>query len=216
MRGRSLFVRWASQFQTSGGLHKPTLFYLYNVLMGLLVHNLKAMKKLMLIIVILKFSLVYVFGQDCKKEIDEFTGDITYSAEKQKIGKTKGLPVYFFYFKVFYFGDSYRLLVNPEYGKIKSIPKDAIIYLKFEDETIIKLTNRKANIGNHKSGESFSQGSSVTIWYNSIWLKLSDDNVATIKQKKLMKIKCFYSTYEVKPKKGFMIKDAIECIDKIK
>ena len=157
-----------------------------------------------LILILLSFELT----AQCKTEIDEFTKNITILSKRNKIGKYKVAWVgpAFLKSSIFSINGQIKLMLYPEYYDVQRIEKGETIYLKFTDGEVIELLTDDLLI----TGEMYTQGTASTIWYNSLHIGLTKDQLNTLRIKDLEKVRVHFSDYIIDSPKA--IQEQIECV----
>lgn len=166
---------------------------------------------------LLFFLTIQVVSAQCKKKVDEFTNAVTISTDVEKIGKNKeGFMDFVKFLKVEMTNTNGRfaLILMPEYRTIQTIEEGEIVYIKFQNDSIMKLPVQKTSISDHTKGEAFVQGTETTIWYNFLWFSLTPLQVSELEANKIKKIRCGINDYEIKEDKADIIQEQIACIKK--
>ena len=155
------------------------------------------------------------WGQEvkCKIKADEFTKDTSIVCDDIKFGKskrdlTRGLL--FIRGGMYTFKSLFILNLIPEFYSVQSFDEGDIVYLKFEDSTVLQLKVFQYSLSDHKSGEIITQGSDNTIWYNYLTFVLKPQDIMTLELKKVEKIRCGHVDYSIN-KKDLILK-MIRCI----
>jgi hypothetical protein len=160
-------------------------------------------------------SYVTTINAQCKVEVDEFTKDVTISNSMAKIGKNYNGKIDIIKFlsaQVYKLNSTFVLVLVPQFLDIQTIREGEIVYIKFTDESVIKLNVLKTSISKYTSGEMFIQGSSTTIWYNYLSFVLSDSDIQNIKTKKISKIRCGINDYKIKKRDSNILSEQLNCI----
>lgn len=171
------------------------------------------------LIFILMFSPVMGWGQDdlydnkkyvkpkvsdlCKSETDEFTQKVKITSETVKLGRCTEFgrrPVEAHLVNT---GETTYLSLMPEFNTIQTISDGDIVYLKFKDGTVMELVVPNTSISNHTRHGT---------WYNHLFFQLTSEQILTIVDKPLLKLKCSIFTFEVKDKNSFALRDMVHCI----
>jgi hypothetical protein len=176
------------------------------------------MKRNMKMILVIAMTMVLsnAFAQ-CSKKTDDMTKTTSVETKKQKLGGTgaKGFKTPMYVEGMMTYSDkSYVVYLFPQFADIKTIQKGSTVIVKFADESILNLKVNSTDVSIHGSGQMFTQGSSNTIWTNTVQLVLSESDVAALKAKKVTKIRVETEDYNIKSDNAFI--DWISCIDKNK
>lgn len=159
---------------------------------------------------VLLFLSCNLYGQ-CKFEKDEFTGDITIKSKFKNIGADKEdiwtigiLPIEIQYYK---FNAFHNLVFYPKFCCcLTTRPKDPI-YLKFENDTIIKLFQTETTIANYILNSG---------WYDMFTCTVSKDVIDYLRDHKLIKIGIHQHTYNLNKNGQKFIPDMISCVENSK
>src|SRR5690606_35753593 len=110
----------------------------------------KTMKKIILILIIITCAN-YTFGQELtKNEVDEFTGKTVKETSWETLNKKSKLYSYVRFRKV----DStihfvFKMMIG---NKVYSVEKGEVLYLKFADEEIVKISNSQYQLTTYGAG----------------------------------------------------------------
>lgn len=160
---------------------------------------------------------VQMASAQCKKKVDEFTKDTTISTELEKMGKNKegfGDFAKFLKVEMTNINGRFALILVPQYRTIQTIEKGEIVYIKFQNDSIMKLIVQKTSISDHTKGEAFVQGTETTIWYNFLWFTLSPSQVLELEANEIKKVRCGINDYDVNEDNAGIVQKQIACIKK--
>ena len=102
-------------------------------------------------------------------------------------------------------------MMYKEYKSFEAYSKyEAFMVLKFTDGEVIELLTEEAQVSDYTTGEMFTQGTASTIWYNSLHIGLTKDQLNTLRIKDLEKVRVHFSDYIIDSPKA--IQEQIECV----
>lgn len=144
------------------------------------------MKKIILsLLLVLSTQLMY--GQEIvKNETDEFTGASLVRTSWEKLNWGETLLSYVSFGKV---DDTYLLILKVmlRYGKVFSVDKGQVIYIKFSDDEILKLYNSEYQISSAGAGAVGITGSAV----QGVMLTyvIDEEKLQKLKEKIIIKVR---------------------------
>jgi hypothetical protein len=172
------------------------------------------MKKYTLFIMLLVAH--YATAQKCKVKVDPFTGKKSVRNVMTKIGKHKegvlDTPL-FLRCEVDCIDSLYFLTFEPQFLSVRTIKEGAEVLIKFEDSSILSLTVDETSISEFTEGESFTQGTSRTIWYNDLQFTLTKKEIEILKTKRIVLVRCNLFDYGVESNKADVVRNQINCIE---
>ena len=175
--------------------------------------NLKA--TLLLVMVLIMGN---TFAQ-CTKKTDEMTKEVKISTPIGKLGATpqKGMKVPMFLTGKMHAKDGHFFLTFfPEFTDIKTIDEGSIIYVKFDDESVLELKVLVKDIASGATSSSpYAQGN-ILIWTSTLMTEVSKEDREKLKSKKIAKVRCELNDYVVKGKQQDVIPAWIDCLEKTK
>lgn len=146
------------------------------------------MKKI-IIILIMSFTAQLSFGQKIERNVtDEFTGIAIKETSWERFSKAESLYSYARFKKIeeqYYF----ELKVSLAYGPVFSVNKGADIFIKFSDDSILKLYNYDYQISSHGGGAiglagSAAQGAKLSCSINNKSLEI-------LEKKSIVKVRIY-------------------------
>jgi hypothetical protein len=171
------------------------------------------MKKIILILIIIT-SANYSFGQDLtKNEVDEFTGKTVKETSWQILNKKSALYSYVRFRKVdstIYF--VFKMMIG---NTVYSVDKGEVLYLKFADEEIIKLSNTQYQLTTYGAGATGLAGSKML--GVELTCIISQEILSKMVEKTLAKVRVYtsdgYVEAEVKEKQAENFMELAKLID---
>lgn len=171
------------------------------------------MKNIILILFFL-ISANWSFGQKlAKNEIDEFTGKTVIETSWETLNTSSKLYSYVRFRKVdstIYF--NFKMMSG---GRVYSVDKGEVLYLKFADETIVKVSNSKYELTTYGAGAVGLIGSrALGVQLTCI---INQSTLLKLEEKTLAKVRVYtsngYLEAKVKKKQAERFKELAKLID---
>lgn len=173
----------------------------------------RTMKKIILILIIIT-SANYTFGQELtKNEVDEFTGKTVKETSWETLNKKSKLYSYVRFRKVdstIYF--VFKMMIG---NKVYSVDKGEVLYLKFADEEIVKISNSQYQLTTYGAGAVGLIGSKAL--GVELTCLINQETLSKLEEKTLAKVRVYtsdgYVEAEVKEKQAENFKELAKLID---
>lgn len=171
------------------------------------------MKKIILILMII-INTNYTCGQELiKNEVDEFTGKTVKETSWETLNKKSKLYSYVRFRKVdstIYF--VFKMMIG---NKVYSVDKGEVLYLKFADEEVVKISNSEYQLTTYGAGATGLAGSKML--GVELTCIINQEILSKLEEKTLAKVRVYtsdgYVEGEVNEKQAEKFKVLAKLID---
>jgi hypothetical protein len=147
------------------------------------------------------------------------TGAVTVNVPVKKLGVTgtKAFETPLYLDGTLSLGEgTYYLTLFPQFLLSRTIHKGSLVYIKFDDESVITVPVEVTDRSRRTVAAAFTQSSKEKIYNNTLLIRLTDESIALLKTKKIIKIRCDTEDYNLKGKEQKLISEWIICMQEAK